>query len=124
MKKICLLLLLHAAAQESFAQNKKLQTLPVAIASPVNDQRRHDVFTIVLRPAIRNTFLFSIYREGKLLHTQVRHPQTLQALGFSDREAAYAYAGELIGNYQQTGNFPQVQTRNKPTLKRNLTPLQ
>lgn len=123
MKKLCFLLLLHATAQPSFAQSKKLQTLPVGVASPLADQRQQDGYTIVLRPAIRNTFLFGIYREGKLLHNQSRHPQSLQAAGFATRDAAYAYATEIIGSYQQTGTFPQVQTRNKPA-QRILNPLQ
>lgn len=108
MKKICLLLLLHAAAQNSFAQAAPPKTAHGSLVNPRMDKQEIKGFTVILQPAIRHTYLFSIYQKGKLLHSMMRHPVLQSAEGLSSREDAFRAAGWVIAAYQKKGVFPDV----------------
>lgn len=107
MKKICFLLLLYAAANPSFAQTTHPQQAS-SIVNPRLDKQEKEGFTIVLKPAIRNTFLFSVYQKGTLLHAAMRHPVSKSATGFKSRDEAFRAAGWMIGVFKESGVFPEA----------------
>ena len=107
MKKSLLILLL-AAAGPCFAQTAPAPTSRSHSINPRLDKKEQNGFTIILKPAIRNTYLFSVYQNGKMLHAQMRHPVNRSAVGFATRKDAYKAVGWAIAQYQQAGVFPDI----------------
>lgn len=113
MKRACLLLLLHAVALASFAQKQPKpqphgRVKSATIVNPRFDRKESEGFSVVLKPAIRHTYLFSIYHKGKAVHSAVLNPATHEPAGFNSREAAFRAADWMVASYRKNGFFPEV----------------
>ncbi|OLY93313.1 hypothetical protein BUE76_16545 [Cnuella takakiae] len=107
------MLLLHAAALASFAQQHRTPNPHAKVKSvnPLNpklDKKEDDGFSVILKPAIRRSFLFTIYQKGKPVHNVQLNPATRQAEGFANREAAFRAANWMIAAYRKDGVFPDL----------------
>lgn len=113
MKRACLLLLLHAVALASFAQKQPKphptgRVKSATIVTPRFDRKESEGFSVVLKPAIRHTYLFAVYHKGKSVYNAVLNPATHEPGGFADREAAFRAADWMVASYRKNGFFPET----------------
>ena len=72
------------------------------------DTKVIDGFTVQLKDALENTYLFDITKNGKTLLVLAEHPVTMRHIGFNTKVDTYKIAQWLINEYKVTGNFPKV----------------
>src|SRR5687767_8411523 len=101
MRKSFCILLLQFFMIISYAQKHE----PV---HPLNDKQEIDGFTVRLKEAANETYLFDILKDGKPVSVQVNNPFTLQPEGFNLKDDNYKVARWLIRQYKQTGYFPVI----------------
>jgi hypothetical protein len=99
MKRIYLLVLASFIAVTSIAQRHQ----PV---NPQKDKQNIEGFTVRLKEAPGNTYLFDIEKEGKPVAIQLHNPFTMAQQGFQKKEDSYKVAKWLLREYKLTGHFP------------------
>lgn len=106
MKKKFLFGLLQVAALTALAQQNtalKPQLSPPALAA---SKKVGADFTVELKPAPKGTYLYTIFKGGKKVHTFPGNPATGRPEGFATKEEAYKAAGWAVEEYRKKGVVP------------------
>ncbi len=108
MRKLCLLLLLQVATLALLAQQNE-DAQPHEPLNPQKDKKEFQGFTIRLKPAPGNTYLFDILRRGTPAGAPLHHnPVTMLPQGFNSKADAYKVAEWMIKKQKKTGHIPPV----------------
>jgi hypothetical protein len=101
MRKIYLLLVLVICSTTLWAQKNESASLR-------NQKKEIDGYTIQIKPAPLETFLFDILKDGRPVYTLMNNPFTMKPEGFEKRNDAFNIGEWLIREFKMTQHFPPI----------------
>ncbi|MEJ7681432.1 MAG: hypothetical protein WKG06_26995 [Segetibacter sp.] len=108
-KKQLLLLCALFTSSFLFAQTQSSRNSKTFAAVDVQkDKKQIGDFTVMLRPGIKNTYFFNIFKKGETAPIKPNYSLTMVLEGYNSKEDAFNAAASLIQEYKVNGHFPPI----------------